>query len=218
MKLNSLIRQAVRLVPAVVPHLSDTAKAEAMGYPPIRDAYWEEIYDSVNGYLTGNKPVTSFRNRAAVAMSEAFTEAVYEAWYQAGADLPLTAEVSAWLSERIGAERLNIESLFNRLKSEWEGIDPAKEAIARADGYANTLDALYAEAKLRAMPNQKVTWILGQTEQHCPTCSRLAGKKHTIKYLLANNYIPRKPDAGMDCHGYNCDCRIVDKNGNEVTI
>ncbi len=218
MRINSLLRQAVRLVPSVVLYLSDAAKAETMGYEPIYNAYWEEIYDSVNGYLTGNKPVTSFRNRAAQAMSEAFTDAVYEAWYQADAELPLTDEVSAWLSERIGQERVNIENMFNRLKSEWEGLDPAAEAVARANGYASTLNALYGEAKLRAMKNQKVTWILGETEVHCSTCAKLAGKKHTIKYLLDNDYIPRKPDAGMDCHGYNCDCRIVDKAGNEVTL
>lgn len=208
----------VQSVPAVIPFLSIKAKGALLGYQPIRDNYFAEIYDAVEGYLRGTQPVTSFRNKMSIAMSEAFTDAVYEGYQQAGAELPLDKEVQDWLTVRIGAERENIISLFDRLKKEWDGIDPIAEAMARAEGYARTLDAIYAEAKLRGMSNQMVTWILGQTEKHCDTCAKLAGKKHSIKYLLKNNYIPRKPDAGMDCKGYNCDCRIVDKNGNEVTI
>lgn len=211
-------RQAIKAVPDVVQYLSETTKAELLGYSSIRSAYWAEIYDSVEQYLTGNKPVTSFRNRASIAASESFTDAVYEGYAQAGAELPLSDDTQAWLTQRIAEERGHIESMFDRLKAEWEGIDPITEAFARADGYARTLDAMYSEAQLRGMKNQMVTWILGDTEEHCDTCATLAGKKHRISYLVANNYIPRKPDAGMDCKGYQCDCKIVDKNGREVTI
>jgi hypothetical protein len=219
MDMLEIARRAVKAVPEVMQYLSlSTIKAVVLGYDGIRSDYWTVLYDSVQGYLTGSQPVTGFRNRAATAMSEAFTGAVYEAWYQAGAELPLTDEVIAWLSERIGAERVNIEDLFSRLKKEWTGIDPIAEANTRAEAYARTLDAMYGEAKLRAMKNQMVTWHLGATEQHCTTCSKLAGKKHRISYLIENNYIPRKPGAGMECNGFNCDCKITDKNGKEVTI
>jgi hypothetical protein len=218
MSLLDYARAAVKVVPEVIPYLTPQTKAAVQGYDGIRSDYWAVIYDSVEGYLTGNSPVTGFRNRSATAMSEAFTDAVYEAWYQAGAELPLTDDAASWLSERIGAERLNIEGMFDRLKKEWEGIDPIAEANARAEGYARTLDALYAEAKMRGMKNQMVTWHLGATEKHCDTCSKLSGKKHRISYLIDNNYIPRKPGAGMECNGFNCDCRITDSNGKEVTI
>lgn len=218
MNLLDIARDVVKAVPEVVQYLTPQTKAAVLGYEGIRTEYWGVIYDNVEGYLTGSQPVTGFRNRTATAMSEAFTAAVYEAWYQTGAELPLTDDVTAWMSEQIGAERQNIDGMFERLKKEWEGIDPITEANARAEGYARTLDAMYGEAKLRAMKNQMVTWHLGATEKHCDTCVKLAGKKHKISYLIANNYIPRKPGAGMDCNGFNCDCRIVDKNGNEVTI
>ena len=213
-----IVRRAVKAVPEVMQYLTPQTKAAVQGYDGIRSDYWTVIYDSVEGYLTGNSPVTGFRNRSATAMSEAFTDATYEAWYQAGAELPLTDDAAAWLSERIGAERVNIEGMFDRLKKEWAGIDPIAEANARAEGYARTLDALYGEAKLRAMKNQMITWNLGNTEKHCDTCSKLAGKKHKISYLIQNNYIPRKPGAGMDCNGFNCDCWVTDKNGNVITI
>jgi len=193
-------------------------KAELLGYPPIRANYWAEIYDSVEQYLTGNKPVTSFRNKASIAVSEAFTDAVYEGYAQAGAELPLPDDIQAWLSQRIAEERTHIEGMFDRLKAEWEGLDWIKEAYARADSYSRTLDAMYGEAKLRGSKNQMVSWILGSTEEHCETCSTLAGKKHRISYLIAHDYIPRKPDCGLSCHGYRCDCKIVDSRGQEITI
>lgn len=216
--LYNFIRNAVVFVPDVIPLLSVKAKDALLGYPPIRAAYFAEIYDAVEQYLTSDRKVTAFRNKAAQAVSEAFTDAVYEGYQQVGAELPLSDDVAAWLSERIGEERTNIEALFDRLKTDRQNADPIAEAMGRAEGYARTLDALYAEAKLRGMKNQMVTWNLGQTERHCDTCSKLAGKKHKISYLIANDYIPRKPGAGMDCNGYNCDCTITDKNGNEVTI
>lgn len=216
--LYNFIRNAVTLVPDVIPLLSAKAKETLLGYQPIRDNYFSAIYDAVEGYLTGNRPVTAFSNKAREAMSSAFTDAVYEGYQNAGAELPLSDDVAAWLSERIAFERKNIVSLFERLKAEWDGIDPINEAMARAEGYARTLDAMYGEAKMRGMKNQMVTWHLGQTEKHCDTCSTLANKKHKISYLIQNNYIPRKPGAGMECNGYNCDCSITDKNGNEVTI
>ena len=95
--LLSVERQAVKAVPDVVQYLSDATKAELLGYPPIRANYWAEIYDSVEQYLTGNKPVTSFRNKASIAVSEAFTDAVYEGYQQAGAELPLPEDIQAWL-------------------------------------------------------------------------------------------------------------------------
>lgn len=211
------IRTIANKYPAVIPHLNSNA-LKAMGYQGIRDDYWVVIYDAVEGYLTGDRPVTSFQNSFLEAMSMAFNDTVYLAWEEAGNDPPLDEDVQSWLGESIASERGNIVDLFSRLKTEWEGIDPAEEAIARADGYTSRLDALYNESKLRSVDNQMVTWELGQTERHCPTCSQLAGKRHRISYLLANDYIPRKPGAGMDCHGYNCDCRVLDKNGNEITI
>ena len=136
--MNNLLRvalEAVRTVPEVIQYLSDATKAELLGYPPIRANYWAEIYDSVEQYLTRNKPVTSFRTKASIEVSESFTDAGYEGYQQAGAELPVPGDIQAWLSQRIGEERTHIEGMFDRLKAEWEGLDWIKEAYARADFY-----------------------------------------------------------------------------------
>jgi hypothetical protein len=212
------VKQAVNTVPAVRPYLSENAIKAIDDYAVIRGNYWSEIYDSVAGYLDSKGAVTGYRNKASIAMSEAFTDTVYTGWQEVGGEMPLDEDTQAWLSSRIGTEREYIIQMFDRLKAGRETLDYAAEGLARADMYAKTLDALFAEAKLRGMKNQMVTWVLGATEKHCDTCARLAGKKHRISYLIQNDYIPRKPGAAMDCNGFNCDCKIVDKQGYEVTI
>lgn len=209
--LTDFLRRAIVIKPQVIPHLSEQArellglKADNMGYPPIRDAYWTSIYGAVEGYLTNDRPVTSYRNAASVAMSEAFTATVYEAWYQAGAELPLSDDVSAWLAERIGQERGHIISMFDRLKAEWQGLDVAAEAVARADGYSRTLDSLYGEAKMRAAKNATLEFVGDDGAESCPECQSMKGKRHTIKYIIEHNLIPRPGNDVYSCNGYHCE-------------
>lgn len=210
-RLGAFIRRAVREVPAVLPLLSDTArdmvtvKAATLGYPGIREDYWVVIYDSIEGYLTGDRPVTGYRNAVSIAMSEAFNDAVYEGYNQAGGELPLPEDMQAWLSERIGQEREHIISMFDRLKAEWEGIDPVSEALARAEGYARTLDTLYSEAKMRGADNATLVFEGDDGAESCPDCQKMKGKRHTIKYILAHNLIPRPGNDAYECKGYNCE-------------
>ena len=215
-------RAIIKRYPDVIPHLSDTARLLAGlkigGYEGIRNEYWATVYDAVQGYLIEDRPVTAFRNHFLEAMSTAFTDAAYLGYEETSGETRPDDDTLSWLADRIAQEKQYIIDVFDRLKAEWEEIDPIQEAFARADGYAKGLDGVYNEAKLRGMKNQMVLWELGQTEKHCDTCSRLSGKRHRLSWLIENNYIPRKSDAGMDCHGYNCECRILDRHGNEITI
>jgi hypothetical protein len=217
-QLLQFVRDAIHTVPEVIPYLSrDAIKAIGGGYEAIQKEYWAVVYDAVYDYLTGDKSITSFRNAHMKGMATAFTSGAEAGYQDAEAELPLDEDTQSWLDGRIGAEREFIVGLFATLKNA-SGIDPSAEAFARADGFTATLDAVYAEAKLRGMKNQMVTWNLGETEKHCETCARLAGKRHRISYLLQNDYIPRKPGAAMDCGGWRCDCSLTDKNGNEIML
>jgi len=197
--------QVVTAVPSVIPLLSVKAKEALLGYPPIRAAYFAEIYDAVEGYLTSDRPTTAFSNSARAAMSEAFTDAAYEGYQNAGAELPLADDVSAWLSERIAAERENITALFERLKEGRGTLDPIAEAMARAEGYTKTLDAMYNEAKMRGTSNATLVFDGDDGAESCPDCQKMKGKRHTIKYILANNLIPKPGNDTYECKGYRCE-------------
>lgn len=223
--MNEIVSQVLRTVsqqfPEVLPHLSPETLAAVKaggGYPGIRSDYWHAVYDAVYDYLTGNKPVTSFANSVKRAFTDAYIAAAEIGYQEGGADLPFDDETVAWLTGVQSQEFGYIEELFSRLKEEWEGLDPDAEAASRAEGYVNNLDSIFSEATLRGSKNITVTWVLGSTEKHCKTCASLDGKKHRISWFLDRDYIPRKPGAAMECGGYNCDCQLVDKDGNEYTI
>jgi hypothetical protein len=91
-------------------------------------------------------------------------------------------------------------------------------ATGKADGYVSTVLSIYNAAVLLAKKNQMLTWNLGETEKHCDTCLKLDGGSHRASWYIGHDYIPRKPGASMDCKGYNCDCSLTDKDGEEVTI
>jgi hypothetical protein len=218
---GKIILATIRAVPAVIPHLTpetfDALKA-APGYEGIRNTYWAKVYDSVFEYLTSDQRVTSFKSRMSRAAVEAFGGTVDLAYEAGGGELPLDEETLAWLNEQVNAELGYISDLFDRLREEWDGIDPIHEAFMRADGYASRLDGIYGEAKMRGSKNVMLTWNLGATEKHCKTCAQLDGKSHKITWYIERDYIPRKSGAAMECGGWNCDCTLTDKDGNEYSV
>ena len=222
------LRAAVRLVPEVLPHLSvaTLAALKASGdYTSIRAEMSGEIHDAIYDYLTGSGYITIYKALMAAAISKAYVETADVGYTDAGAELPLDAETAAWARAELDAQLSFVDQLFENLRelrkgdlSAQAGVNATAEALGRANGWASGLDGCYNEAVLRGSRNQLVTWHLGATEKHCATCISLDGKRHRISWLIDNNYIPRKPGAGMDCNGYNCDCSITDKDGNEFTI
>jgi hypothetical protein len=218
---HQIVGTLIRAVPAVLPHLSaDTWQAfkAAPGYDGVRNTYWSIVYDAVYNYLTGNQPVTTFKNAMKRGMSDAFLLAAEIGYVDGGGELPFDRDTLEWLGGEQEEEFGHIDDLFSRLKAEWDGIDPINEAFARADGYAGKVDAIYGEAKMRGSKNIIVTWRLGATEEHCDTCATLDGQRHHVKWFIDRDYIPHKPGAAMDCAGYNCDCKMIDKNGNEYNV
>jgi len=188
-------------------------------YESIRSNYWAEVYDSVEGYLTSDRPVTAFRNKMLVAMSESFTDAVYEGYQEVGGELPLDADTQSWLGDRIATERGFIVDVFARLKEEWDGLDPIAEAFARADGYAATLDSVFVEAKMRGSENATLEFGGEDGAESCPECQAMKGKKHTIKYIIENDLIPYPGTDQYSCHGYKCQHRWKNpKTGEEYAV
>lgn len=204
---REIISETVREYPEVRRWLSKKALKALSGFAATLQGYYSAIYLAVKGYLESKRPTTAFRNSAATAMSEAFTDAVYTGYQEAGGELPLDKETSDWLSKRIGEERTHIDGLFERLKLDRPTITPDEietEANLRAQGYSNTLDAMYQEAKMRGSKNTTLIFAGMPGKDSCPECKKLEGKRHRISWILANDAIPRPGNDYFSCNGYNC--------------
>jgi len=215
-----VVQAIIRRVPAVMPHLSHETKSAlkaAPGYEGIRNTYWAEIYDAVWEYLTGSQAVTSFRNRMSRAMSDAFVSGAELGYEDGGGTLPMDEDTLAWLAGEQTAELGHISDLFDRLREEWDGIDPITEAFARADGYADHLDAIYSEAKLRGAGNKMLTFDGNDGKESCPECKKLKGERHRASWWVSHGLIPGPGNSNFTCNGYNCEHRLFDDDGNEWT-
>ncbi len=91
------------------------------------------------------------------------------------------------------------------------------DVLGRVDTWVASLESLGRIGTASAKANGMGTWQLGATEKHCQTCANLDGQRHRLKWFVSKNYIPRQPGSTtLDCGGYNCDCQIVDDEGNRV--
>lgn len=216
---SGIVKMVMRAYPAIIPELSSDSWAvfrAAAGYDGIRNTYWAEIYDAVQGYLESDKPVTSFKNAMKRAMVEAFGGAVDLGYEEVGGELPLDDDTLSWLNEQVDTESGHIDDLFSRLKKESEGLDPINQAFARADGYTKTLDAVYAEAKMRGSKNATAEFVGDDGEESCEDCQDMKGKRHKLSYIIENNLIPRPGNDRFKCKGYHCEHYWVNvKTGEE---
>jgi hypothetical protein len=189
------------------------------GVPEINARYNKEIVAAMTTYFEGGAS-TAPRNSFRAAMTEAFNSAMDTGWVDGGQALPLDEDAAAWLDARLSSELAYIDDLFVQIKNlrKEDNFDFFKWVTAKADRYTSTAISVYNAAVLLAKKNQMLTWNLGQTEKHCDTCLSLDGNAHRASWYISHDYIPRKPGAAMDCNGYNCDCRLTDSKGEEVTI
>ncbi len=217
--LTAVIKTIAKRFPAILPHLNEAA-LKATGYDGIRTVMSGSIFGAVFGYLSGEGNITQYRERMATAVSKAYLEAADVAYEEGGGELPLDEDTASWARGQLEAQFAFIDQLFDDLRELRKAgeFDAGEVATSRAEGYASALDGFFNEAKLRGAKNIVVTWNLGGTEKHCPTCKELDGQNHKISWFVDKNYIPRKYGAAMDCGGYNCDCSLTDRLGNEYTI
>lgn len=218
----SLLRAIVARVPAVAPYLSTRARLLAGIKADIADinaVYHDAITSALINYFEG-RPIAASRNQFKQAMIKAFGDAFDAGWLEGGGVLPIDDDAMTWIETRLHQEAAFIDLLFKevtQLRKDKE-FDYFQWITAKADSYTRSLRELHNTAKMMANRRQMLTWQLGNTEKHCRTCLKLNGKRHRAIWFIEHNYIPGRPGAAMDCHGYNCDCSLVDDKGNEVTI
>ena len=196
----------------------DAIKAVA-GYDGIQTILRTTVFDVVESYMSGTGYAPGPRLSLSTALSRAYLETLDAAYQEGGGELPVDEDTAAWARGVIDAQFGFIDQLFEDMRQLRKGeTDPTAFANARADGYASALDGFAVEAQMRGSKNIVLTWRLGETEKHCATCSELNGQRHKISWYIDRDYIPRKSGCSLECGGWNCDCSLVDRNGNEYSV
>lgn len=81
---------------------------------------------------------------------------------------------------------------------------------ARLVGWAARYKDVYTRASLTAKNDPKKIWVLGPTEKHCPSCSKLAGKVKRQSWWLEHVQPQNYPNPSLTCGGWRCLCRLED--------
>lgn len=87
--------------------------------------------------------------------------------------------------------------------------DSLPKLMARSDLWARQYLTAKNKGAAMACADQKMEWVLGKTEKHCNTCSRLSGKVKRMSFW-AENVMPQGfPNSKLECLGGHCDCRLT---------
>ena len=79
---------------------------------------------------------------------------------------------------------------------------------ARSVIWANkSLTDFYRAGQISADRDGMYRWVLGDTEQHCVTCKRLAGQVHRFGRWYAKSLLPQS--SALACGGWRCSCILI---------
>ena len=188
-------------------------------YSSIREQYKYEIKNAILGYLIDDSTnPTKYANQMKRAMVNAFGPAFDRGYLDGGGDpSEMRSGDSAWLNNKQTTEMGFIDQLFERLKEmkkEGPADDSLSEVDDRAESYADTLDGVYAEGKLRGAGNVMLTFGGDDGEESCPECRKWKGKRHAASFWIIRGLIPGQPgNQNFSCRGYNCRHYLYDDKG-----
>jgi len=196
-------------------------------YAPIRSEYRESVYAAILDYLTSTKTVAAKSNEVKRAVANAFNDAADLGFVDGGGELP-DQTLNDWVGGRQDKEFGNVTALFQQLKElrgdeEFTNQDAFDAANRHADGYANTLDWIYNEAKMRGAGNRMLNF--GGKDGHapdfpCPTCRKMKykEKRHRASWWVKRGLIPYPGNSNFECGCWQCKHFLFDDTGKVFTI
>lgn len=153
--------------------------------------------------------------RAAIEL--AFLNAAMVALADGGGETQMTVDLLTFVTAYKVAEFGFVESLVLSLRTkkfpeggEGPGAIGASDADIfwdnigrmRADGYAQGLDILYNNTKVKSAGERKLIFTGYDGTESCLDCQKYKGKVHPASWWSRNNAVP--PNRDFECKGYNC--------------
>jgi hypothetical protein len=198
-------------------------------YSAIRSEYWRKVNEGVETYLTEpTKDDDWFKGLMRAAIELAFLNAAMVAAHDGG-ESELTVGLLAFVTAYKVAEFSFVESLLLSLRSKKYppgGISPEDELNAdlrameqaqrRADGYAQGLDILFNNVKVRAAGNKLLLFGGDDGMESCFDCQKYKGLRHPAWWWIKHNAVP--PNRDFECKGYKCLHVLLDDKLHIFTI
>lgn len=186
----------------------------------ISEEYRERLNAAILDYLESSRPITSFRNEFRRTVSDGFYSAFITGFADAGAGGMIPFEDQSWLNSRVEQEIIYADELFTAAKALRDSgqTDQFETfALIHAGNYANTLQSVYAEGKLRGDRNKMLTFGGPDGDESCGTCQSLKGVRQPASWWISQNLIPGPVNPNYDCGGWRCQHQLFDDQGRPWT-
>ena len=219
-----MIREAVKLVPQVVPFLKGRARLMYFGliefeeYKSYEDML-SRIQSLVKSTYAGKVGTVEFTDRMTSIIGGQLRNAYNTAWINEGMnDDETSAQLPDYLEESL-LDMIEVQTDSNysyqfftdimKARSDKTPIDPL---LSRAELWAGQWNTAYENATSLITLNNggREEWILGATEEHCPECAALNGIVALASEWEKLNVRPKNPpNDNLTCGGWRCDCQRV---------
>ena len=166
------------------------------------------VRSSVRGLWSGVLSQSDFTS----AMKSAIKRNLTNAWNEGAVECSIQEDElsedevkarDAFIDEQYGYISGFAEAIRESDKISGEKLQPLFD---RAEMWINRYPDARNQAKVLTCKNQKLRWILGPTESHCPDCSKYSNK---IYRASAWDSVGARPQSqSLACHGFRCRCRL----------
>ena len=182
----------------------------------VASGYRSELESAVELVYRGRSTAVALVDRMGSLIAEYAERIFREGFEDGGADFEeMTAEERSALDDWRNTQLDHTRSFAEAVEAAQDV--PAREQIARrVDMWVGSLRGLGELARGYALKNRTGVWRLGETEEHCSTCSRLNGGRHRVSWYIERNYIPRQNGSEtLECKGFQCLCGVYDSKTGE---
>jgi hypothetical protein len=172
-------------------------------------AMWKATRDLYNGEMG----LTAFED----TMIELITGQLRRAWNEGLRTLNLdpqvdqTEEGENFLQDIMLSELSFVDGFADAVLAAARAQEPIDQFRARVDIWVNRYpDVVNQAIQFYAQTGQRLRWQLGQTEQHCQTCSALNNIVAFASEWETSGVKPQSPPNDLlSCSGWHCDCSLV---------
>lgn len=185
----------------------DTQKALPETASTFRAAFDAFVQSAGGGLYLGEEQARAiFRDMLYDAGLEAYQDGVRDGGGDPDeADAILKADRRRRVAEWLAMQQPYIVKFVSDAMSREIG---AVEAARRGAMWVNkSLRAIYYVGLNEAATGNLFQWQLGNTIDHCETCSTLNGQVHSLATWMKSGFTPGC--TCLECGGYQCDCRFV---------
>lgn len=173
-------------------------------------ALWSACLNFFRGDIDAFGFIDAFMGNIENQLGRAWNEGARKVDVEPEEMTPADIDILAGIVDSENEHILNIaQAIEDAINSDMSLDDFRSRFRARVDLWVNRYNEVVNYAEIYFGGKKKLIWVLGETEEHCATCSRLNGIVAYAEEWAASGIQPQNPPNDvLECGGWKCDCKL----------